>query len=71
MATGFWILANIDSQVLGKKFVGREFHSFVYDGPIFKNEIMQKRGEIVLRANRFYFCDLVPENLSMECRGKS
>jgi len=36
-----------------------EFHSFVYDGPIFKNEIPFARGDIVVRENQFYFCDLV------------
>jgi uncharacterized protein (TIGR00290 family) len=37
-----------------------EFHSFVYDGPIFKKRVEVARGEIVLRDNRFYFCDLIP-----------
>jgi uncharacterized protein (TIGR00290 family) len=37
-----------------------EFHSFVYDGPIFKEGIGFKRGETVLRES-FYFIDLVPE----------
>jgi len=37
-----------------------EFHSFVYDGPIFKENILFKKGEIVLRDNRFYYCDLIP-----------
>ena len=37
-----------------------EFHSFVYDGPIFNERIRFRRGKIVLRDNRFYFCDLVP-----------
>jgi uncharacterized protein (TIGR00290 family) len=37
-----------------------EFHSFVYAGPIFKNEIPVKKGEIVLRDEQFYFCDLIP-----------
>jgi uncharacterized protein (TIGR00290 family) len=37
-----------------------EFHSFVYAGPIFKNEIPIKKGEVVLRDEQFYFCDLVP-----------
>ncbi len=36
-----------------------EFHSFVYDGPIFKNKIIFKKGEVVLREGRFYYCDLV------------
>jgi uncharacterized protein (TIGR00290 family) len=37
-----------------------EFHSFVYAGPIFKNEIPFTKGEIVLRDGQFYFCDLMP-----------
>jgi len=37
-----------------------EFHSFVYDGPIFKTKIEFTTGEIVLRDNRFYFIDLIP-----------
>ena len=38
-----------------------EFHTFVYDGPNFKHPIRFKKGEIVLRDERFYFCDLIPE----------
>lgn len=37
-----------------------EFHSFVHDGPIFRLPILHTRGEVVLRDNRFYFCDLIP-----------
>ena len=37
-----------------------EFHSFVYDGPIFKNRIPHQLGEIVLREDRFCYCDLIP-----------
>jgi len=37
-----------------------EFHSFVYAGPIFNHEIAFMKGDIVLRDNRFYFCDLLP-----------
>jgi len=37
-----------------------EFHSFVYDGPLFRGAIPYKRGEIVLRDSRFYYCDLTP-----------
>ena len=37
-----------------------EFHSFVYDGPIFKERIPYKLGEIVLRNEHFYYCDLIP-----------
>lgn len=37
-----------------------EFHSFVYDGPIFKNRVPYTIGGIVFRDNRFYYCDLIP-----------
>jgi len=37
-----------------------EFHSFVYDGPIFKDPITFSLGEIVFRDNQFYFVDLLP-----------
>jgi len=37
-----------------------EFHSFVYDGPIFKKRIAHDIGKIVLRENRFCYCDLIP-----------
>ena len=41
-----------------------EFHSFVYDGPIFSRGIIFEKGKVVLRDNRFYYCDLVEaENL--------
>ena len=36
-----------------------EFHTFVYDGPIFRKRVKFKIGEIVFRDNRFYFCDLI------------
>jgi uncharacterized protein (TIGR00290 family) len=36
-----------------------EFHSFVYDGPIFRERLFYNLGDVVLRDNRFYFCDLV------------
>jgi len=36
-----------------------EFHSFVYDGPIFSRGITFEKGQVVLRDNRFYYCDLV------------
>jgi len=38
-----------------------EFHSFVYAGPIFDREISTIRGEIVLRDDRFSYCDLLPK----------
>jgi len=37
-----------------------EFHSFVFDGPIFKERIAYTLGESVLRDS-FYFCDLLPK----------
>ncbi len=36
-----------------------EFHSFVYDGPLFRSPIAHQRGERVLRDNRFAYCDLI------------
>jgi len=36
-----------------------EFHTFVFDGPIFRERVECVRGEVVLREG-FYFCDLVP-----------
>ncbi len=36
-----------------------EFHTFVYDGPIFKNPVKHELGEIVLRDKRFYYCDIL------------
>jgi uncharacterized protein (TIGR00290 family) len=38
-----------------------EYHSFVYDGPIFQKKVSYTLGEIVLRENRFYYCDLIPD----------
>lgn len=35
------------------------FHSFVYDGPIFRRPVRIKRGDTVVRDDRFYYCDLV------------
>jgi uncharacterized protein (TIGR00290 family) len=37
-----------------------EYHSFVFDGPIFRAPIAYTTGEIVLRENRFCYCDLIP-----------
>lgn len=71
----------VDSNILGKEFVGREFdeqflndlpsnidpcgengefHTFTYDGPIYENTIDYSLGEIVLRDERFYYCDILP-----------
>ncbi len=69
-----------DTQVLDRKFSGREyddvflddlpqgidpcgengeFHSFVYDGPVFSGPVEVKRGVKGLRDGRFYYCDLL------------
>jgi uncharacterized protein (TIGR00290 family) len=39
-----------------------EFHSFVYDGPIFHRPVAVRVGEIVNRDGRYY-ADLLPEEL--------
>ncbi len=36
-----------------------EFHTFVYDGPMFEKEVPIRKGEIVLRDG-FYFADILP-----------
>ena len=36
-----------------------EFHTFVFDGPIFRNPIPVRTGEIITRDS-FVFCDLLP-----------
>ncbi len=37
-----------------------EFHTFVFDGPLFRQPVSFEMGEIRLRDERFYFCDLIP-----------
>jgi diphthamide synthase (EF-2-diphthine--ammonia ligase) len=37
-----------------------EFHSFVHDGPLFREPVAHQIGEVVLRDDRFCFCDLLP-----------
>lgn len=36
-----------------------EFHSFVYDGPLFNKAISYKLGKVVFQDNQFYFIDLL------------
>ena len=36
-----------------------EFHTFVYDGPMFRQPIAAQRGAVVEREG-FFFCDLLP-----------
>ena len=38
-----------------------EFHTFVFDGPIFKNPVRFSLGETICRDS-FWFCDLIPED---------
>ena len=37
-----------------------EFHTFVSDGPIFARPIPVERGEVVMREERFAYCELLP-----------
>jgi uncharacterized protein (TIGR00290 family) len=37
-----------------------EFHTFVSDGPGFSNAVAYEMGEVVLRDERFAYCDLLP-----------
>jgi len=66
----------LDSSYAGRQFDGEflsdlpstadpcgengEFHSFAYDGPIFREPVPYSLGEVVFRENRFYYCDLLP-----------
>jgi uncharacterized protein (TIGR00290 family) len=38
-----------------------EFHSFVHAGPLFQYPLSFAKGEVVLREERFAFCDLIPK----------
>jgi uncharacterized protein (TIGR00290 family) len=37
-----------------------EFHTFVYDGPLFRRPVGFERGEVFLQHGRFAVCDLRP-----------
>ncbi|NJD57330.1 MAG: diphthine--ammonia ligase [Nitrospirae bacterium] len=37
-----------------------EFHTFVYEAPAFNRPVLFERGGIVIREDRFYFCEIVP-----------
>jgi len=43
-----------------------EFHYFVYDGPPFGFAIPHTKGDVVLRDERFAFCDLIPEHPTVD-----
>ena len=36
-----------------------EFHTLVYEGPIFENPIGVSKGEKILRDSRFFYCDVL------------
>jgi uncharacterized protein (TIGR00290 family) len=38
-----------------------EFHSFVFDGPVFNKAVKFTKGEVVLRDERFFYCDLLDD----------
>jgi uncharacterized protein (TIGR00290 family) len=42
-----------------------EYHSFVYAGPIFRQAISCKAGQVVMRTPRFNYCDIVPTYLPL------
>jgi uncharacterized protein (TIGR00290 family) len=37
-----------------------EYHTFVFDGPIFKKAVSYKVGETLIRDGHFNYCDLMP-----------
>jgi len=37
-----------------------EFHTFVYDGPVFTRRVEFDAGGVTQRDGRFYYCDLLP-----------
>lgn len=47
-----------------------EFHTFVYDGPIFKKTLAVKKGKVVNREG-FWFCDLIPRPSSKPLEAES
>jgi uncharacterized protein (TIGR00290 family) len=46
-----------------------EFHTFVADGPVFHSRVPYARGEVVLRDERFAYCDLTPAPLGSSIVG--
>lgn len=45
-----------------------EFHTFVYDGPIFKRPVSVRVGEVVVRDGRYY-ADLLPGEMGIPACG--
>ncbi|MBN2483244.1 MAG: adenine nucleotide alpha hydrolase [Candidatus Omnitrophica bacterium] len=46
-----------------------EFHSFVYDGPNFSYPVRFEKGRILLKNNRFWYCDLIETGRVMKKEG--
>jgi uncharacterized protein (TIGR00290 family) len=44
-----------------------EFHTFVFDGPIFRNPISVRAGEVIERDS-FIYCDLLPAAAAVEAQ---
>jgi uncharacterized protein (TIGR00290 family) len=40
-----------------------EFHTFVYNGPIFSKPVKFSKGEVTFVNNRFWHCDILPEGV--------
>lgn len=55
-----------------------EFHSFVFDGPLFEYPVPFQQGEVIQRTyphdsypdSSFYFCDLLPSNYTGDSMGQ-
>jgi uncharacterized protein (TIGR00290 family) len=43
-----------------------EFHTFVHDGPNFRRPVPVRKGAVVIREERFAFCDLLPTEQATE-----
>jgi diphthamide synthase (EF-2-diphthine--ammonia ligase) len=48
-------------------FENGECHSFVYDGPIFQWPVKFVKGEIILRDEQYYYCDLIGKRSRDRC----
>jgi uncharacterized protein (TIGR00290 family) len=46
-----------------------EFHTFVSAGPLFAEPLAVRVGEVVMRDERFAFCDLLPATQAVSSRG--
>lgn len=48
-----------------------EFHTFVSDGPGFRAPVPYDVGEVVMRGDRFAYCDLLPPTTTEQALGRS